>query len=71
VPDIIDNADSGEMVRDREKLSSVLDSAPQTSINLANVFKNVFNNSKNAGLCYPFFALFTYLPSSQARGTGH
>jgi hypothetical protein len=29
MPEIIDNADFGEMVRDREKLSSVLDSAPQ------------------------------------------
>jgi hypothetical protein len=40
------------MVCDREILSSVLDSAPQKSINLAKIFKKVFNNSKNAGLCY-------------------
>jgi hypothetical protein len=40
------------MVRDREKLSSVLDSAPQKSISLAKSFKKVFNNCKNAGLCY-------------------
>jgi hypothetical protein len=32
-PEIIDNADFGEMVGDREKLSSVLDSAPKKSIN--------------------------------------
>jgi hypothetical protein len=42
----------GEMVRDREKLSSVLDSAPQKSIILAKIFKKDFNNCKNAGLCY-------------------
>jgi hypothetical protein len=29
MPEIIDNADFGEMVGDREKLSSVVDSAPQ------------------------------------------
>jgi hypothetical protein len=40
------------MVRDREKLSSVLNSAAQKYINLAKIFKNVFNNCKNAGLCY-------------------
>jgi hypothetical protein len=40
------------MVGDREKLSSVLDSTPQKSVNLARIFKNVFNNCKNAGLCY-------------------
>jgi hypothetical protein len=40
------------MVRDREKLNSVLDSAPQISTNLANIFKKVFNNRKNEGLCY-------------------
>jgi hypothetical protein len=40
------------MVCERKKLSSVLDSAPQNSINLAKVFKKVFNNCKNAGLCY-------------------
>jgi hypothetical protein len=40
------------MVCDREKLSSVLDSATQKSITLAKIFKNVFNNCKNAGLCY-------------------
>jgi hypothetical protein len=39
------------MVRDREKLSSVLDSGPQKSVNLAKIFKNIFNNCKNAGLC--------------------
>jgi hypothetical protein len=39
------------MVRDREKLSSVLDSAPQKSINLTKIFKNVFSNFKNAALC--------------------
>jgi hypothetical protein len=35
------------MVCGREKLNSVLDSAPQKSISLA----KVFNNCKNAGLC--------------------
>jgi hypothetical protein len=40
------------MVHCRERLSSVLDSAPQKSINLAKIFKNVFNNCKNAGLCF-------------------
>jgi hypothetical protein len=40
------------MVRDREKTSSVLDSAPQKSMNLAKIFKKLFNNCKNAGLCY-------------------
>jgi hypothetical protein len=39
------------MVRDEEKLSSVLDSAPQKPINLAKSFEKVFNNCKNAGLC--------------------
>jgi hypothetical protein len=39
------------MVRDREKLSSVLDSALQKSTNLAKMFKKVFNMSKHAGLC--------------------
>jgi hypothetical protein len=37
------------MVRDREKLSSVLDSAPQKSMNLAKISKKAFNNCKNAG----------------------
>jgi hypothetical protein len=32
MPGIIYSADFGEMVRDRKKLSSVLDSAPQKSI---------------------------------------
>jgi hypothetical protein len=41
----------GEMIRVRETLSSILDSAPQKSINLAKIFKNVFNGCKNAGLC--------------------
>jgi hypothetical protein len=40
----------GEMVCDREKLSPVLDSAPQKSITLVKIFKKVFNNCKNAGL---------------------
>jgi hypothetical protein len=40
------------MVRDRERLSSVLDSEPQNSITLAKIFKNVFINCNNAGLCY-------------------
>jgi hypothetical protein len=40
------------MARDREKLSSVLDSALQKSINLAKRVKKGFNNRKNAGLCY-------------------
>jgi hypothetical protein len=39
------------MVRDREKMSSVLDLASHKSIDLAKIFKNVFNNCKNAGLC--------------------
>jgi hypothetical protein len=39
------------MVRDGEKLSSVLDSAPQKSISLVKIFKKFFKNSKNAGLC--------------------
>jgi hypothetical protein len=51
MPEIIDNADFGEMVRYGEKLSSVLDSAPQKSLNLAKIFKKCFNNCKNAGLC--------------------
>jgi hypothetical protein len=51
MPEIIDNANFGEVVCDREKLSSVLDSAPQKSINLAKIFKKVFN-CKNVGLCY-------------------
>jgi hypothetical protein len=34
------------MVRDREKLSPVLDSKPQKSISLPELFKNVFNNLK-------------------------
>jgi hypothetical protein len=42
------------MVHDRENLSSVLDSVPQISKNLAKRFKNVFNNCKNAGLCYRY-----------------
>jgi hypothetical protein len=33
------------MARDREKLSSVSDSATQKSINLAKIFKKVFNSS--------------------------
>jgi hypothetical protein len=40
------------MVRDRDKLSSVLDSAPQKSIHLANISKKVLNNCKDADLCY-------------------
>jgi hypothetical protein len=47
-----DNADFGVMVCDREKLRLVLDSAPQKSINLAKIFKNVFTKCKNAGLYY-------------------
>jgi hypothetical protein len=39
---MIDNADFREMVCDREKLSSVLDSAPQKSTNLAKIFKKSF-----------------------------
>jgi hypothetical protein len=39
------------LVRVREKLTSVLDSAPQKSINVAKIFKKVLNNCKNAGLC--------------------
>jgi hypothetical protein len=38
------------MVRDEEKLSSGLDSAPQKSVNLAKHFKKVFDNCKKAGL---------------------
>jgi hypothetical protein len=52
IPEIIDNADFGEMVHDIEKLSSVLDSAPQKPTHLAKIFKNIFNNCKSAGLCY-------------------
>jgi hypothetical protein len=40
------------MVRDRGKLSSVLDLAPQKSISLAKMVKNVSKNCKNAGLCF-------------------
>jgi hypothetical protein len=39
------------MVRDREKMSSILDSAAPKHMYLAKSFKNVFNNCKNAGLC--------------------
>jgi hypothetical protein len=39
------------MVCDGEKLSSVLDSAPQKSIDSTKISKKVFNNCKNAGLC--------------------
>jgi hypothetical protein len=46
------------MLRDRENLSSVLDSAPQKSISLAKIFKNVFNNCKNAGLCNVHLGIF-------------
>jgi hypothetical protein len=55
------------MVRDREKLSCVLDSAPQKSVNVAKSFRNVFNNSKNAGLCNRWFVFcfcFLILASS-------
>jgi hypothetical protein len=52
MPEIIDNADFGEMVRYREKLGSALDSALQKSMNLAKSFKKKFNKCKNAGLCY-------------------
>jgi hypothetical protein len=31
VPEIIDNADFGEVVSDREKINSLLDSEPQNS----------------------------------------
>jgi hypothetical protein len=51
MPEIIDTADLGEILRDRETLSSGLDSAPQKSINLAQIFKNVFNSCKTAALC--------------------
>jgi hypothetical protein len=44
----------GEMVHDKEKLSSCLDSAPKISIKLAKLFINVFNKCKNAGLCYQY-----------------
>jgi hypothetical protein len=37
MPEITHSEDFGEMVHDREKLSSVLDSAPQRSINLAKI----------------------------------
>jgi hypothetical protein len=43
------------MVCGGEQLSSVFDSAPQKSINLAKIFKNVCNNCKNAGLCNSSF----------------
>jgi hypothetical protein len=39
------------MVCDREKMSSVLDSASHKSKNLARIFKKVFNICKNAGQC--------------------
>jgi hypothetical protein len=51
IPEITDNADFGEMVRDREKLSSGLDSGSQKSVNSTKMFKKVFNNCKIAGLC--------------------
>jgi hypothetical protein len=51
MPEIIDNADFGEMVSAGEKLSSVLDSEPQKSISLGKIFKKVFNNRKNTVLC--------------------
>jgi hypothetical protein len=38
------------MVRDGEKLSSGLDSAPQKSVNLAKHVKKVYKNCKNPGL---------------------
>jgi F0F1-type ATP synthase delta subunit len=52
IPESIYNADFGEMVRDREKLSSSLDSAAQKSTDLNKIFKKIFNNFKNAGQCY-------------------
>jgi hypothetical protein len=47
------------MVRDREKLSSALDSAPQKPVHLANIFKRVINYCKNAGLwgVYKLFSI--------------
>jgi hypothetical protein len=39
IPEIIDKADFGEMVRDGETLSSVVDSASPKSINLPKIFK--------------------------------
>jgi hypothetical protein len=55
MPEIIENADFEEIVRDREKLSSVLDSALQKSINVATIFKKVFNKCKNASLRFCTF----------------
>jgi hypothetical protein len=40
------------MLRDREKLSSGLDSAPQKSIHLTKILKEVPSTFKNAVLCY-------------------
>jgi hypothetical protein len=36
----------GEMVRDRGKLGSVLDSGPQKSVNLAKIFKKILTTVK-------------------------
>jgi hypothetical protein len=50
MPEIIDTADLWEIVRDRETLSSGLDSAPQKSINLAQIFKK-FSIAVKLQLC--------------------
>jgi hypothetical protein len=39
------------MVRASENFSSILNSSHQKSKELAKIFKKVFNNCKNAGLC--------------------
>jgi hypothetical protein len=44
IPGIIDNAYFGEMVRGRENLSLVLDSALQKPINLGKIFHKVSTN---------------------------
>jgi hypothetical protein len=55
------------MVRDIEKCTSNLDSAPQKFINLAKIFKNVFNNCKNAGLCIYSFVLLSFGESENEK----
>jgi hypothetical protein len=62
---MIDNVNLGEMIRDREKLSSVLDSATPKSINLAKILKTVFNNL-NMQACV-IYSLLVYVLAA-ARG---
>jgi hypothetical protein len=57
----------GGRVHDIEKLSSVLHSTPQKSMNLVKIFKKVLSNCINAGLCNRFLELFRTRPNTRTN----